>query len=76
MRFIGNIILDLITAQFMRLLKILFFFIGFRGVQGHVNGELPWAHCDECVDSDMAKLVGEHVTGCACNTIYFLKHCA
>ncbi|PVD31768.1 hypothetical protein C0Q70_07186 [Pomacea canaliculata] len=28
------------------------------GVQGHVNGELPWAHCDECVDSDMAKLVG------------------
>ena len=32
--------------------------ICFRGVQGHLNGELPWAHCDECVDMDMAKLVG------------------
>lgn len=28
------------------------------GVQGHLNGELPWAYCDECVDGDMAKLVG------------------
>ncbi|KAK7468216.1 hypothetical protein BaRGS_00036539, partial [Batillaria attramentaria] len=28
------------------------------GAQGHLNGELPWAHCDECVDGDMAKLVG------------------
>lgn len=28
------------------------------GVQGHINGELPWAHCDECVDMDMATLVG------------------
>ncbi|KAK7091303.1 hypothetical protein V1264_009004 [Littorina saxatilis] len=28
------------------------------GVQGHLNGVLPWAHCDECVDMDMARLVG------------------
>ncbi|XP_021364292.1 kynureninase-like isoform X1 [Mizuhopecten yessoensis] len=29
------------------------------GVQGHLQGEgMPWAKCDECLDADMAKLVG------------------
>ncbi|KAK3088258.1 hypothetical protein FSP39_016687 [Pinctada imbricata] len=29
-----------------------------KGVQGHRTGKLPWAYCDEVLDSDMAKLVG------------------
>jgi kynureninase len=28
------------------------------GVYGHRHGELPWAFCDECVDDQMAQLVG------------------
>ncbi|XP_050393721.1 kynureninase [Patella vulgata] len=28
------------------------------GVQGHTNGDLPWAYCDERIDKDMAKIVG------------------
>ncbi|CAL1539128.1 unnamed protein product [Lymnaea stagnalis] len=28
------------------------------GVQGHTNGELPWAWCDELLEEDMAKIVG------------------
>ncbi|KAK3583179.1 hypothetical protein CHS0354_025698 [Potamilus streckersoni] len=27
-------------------------------VQGHTNGDLPWAWCDELLDGDMAKIVG------------------
>ncbi|XP_067665290.1 kynureninase-like [Haliotis asinina] len=27
-------------------------------IHGHRHGELPWATCDECVDGDMAKIVG------------------
>lgn len=30
-----------------------------RGVHGHMEGEMPWAFCDECVDGKMAELVGE-----------------
>ncbi|KAL5015360.1 hypothetical protein ScPMuIL_009630 [Solemya velum] len=28
------------------------------GVQGHFNGDLPWAWCDELLDQDMGKIVG------------------
>ncbi|XP_074656146.1 kynureninase-like [Tubulanus polymorphus] len=28
------------------------------GVQGHVNGDLPWAHCDEKINARVARLVG------------------
>ncbi|XP_064652602.1 kynureninase-like isoform X2 [Lineus longissimus] len=28
------------------------------GVQGHTNGDLPWAYCDEKVDYRCAKLIG------------------
>ncbi|XP_059169087.1 kynureninase-like [Physella acuta] len=28
------------------------------GVQGHTNGDLPWAWCDELLEEDMAKIVG------------------
>ncbi|KAJ8321832.1 hypothetical protein KUTeg_000303 [Tegillarca granosa] len=28
-----------------------------KGVQGHTRGDLPWAWCDECLDSQMAELV-------------------
>lgn len=29
-----------------------------RGVQGHLDGDLPWAFCDECLEEDMMKIVG------------------
>uniref|UniRef100_A0A0B6ZK02 Kynureninase n=1 Tax=Arion vulgaris TaxID=1028688 RepID=A0A0B6ZK02_9EUPU len=28
------------------------------GVQGHTNGDLPWAWCDEVLEEDMARIVG------------------
>ena len=32
----------------------------FRGVQGYMQGDLPWVACDEKLDTDMAKLVGKY----------------
>lgn len=28
------------------------------GVYGHESGEMPWAHCDECIDARMADVIG------------------
>ena len=28
------------------------------GVEGHVSGDVPWAHCDELAEKRMADLVG------------------
>ncbi|XP_072037866.1 kynureninase-like [Amphiura filiformis] len=36
------------------------------GVHGHLNGDLPWALCDERVTTDMAKLVGAKESEVAC----------
>lgn len=32
----------------------------FSGVFGHLDGEIPWAFCDECCLDGVAKLVGAH----------------
>lgn len=34
-------------------------FVLSRGVYGHESGEMPWAHCDECIDARMADVIGE-----------------
>ena len=30
-----------------------------RALEGHTNGDLPWAWCDECLQDDMGKVVGK-----------------
>ena len=31
----------------------------FRALEGHTNGDLPWAWCDECLQDDMGTIVGK-----------------
>ena len=31
----------------------------FRGAYGHRHEVMPWESCDECIDSNMAAIVGE-----------------
>ena len=34
-------------------------FTYFRALEGHTNGDLPWAWCDEGLDDQMATIVGK-----------------
>ncbi|XP_033120266.1 kynureninase-like [Anneissia japonica] len=45
------------------------------GVYGHFSGELPWVHCDERVQADMAKLAGAEASEvCVMNALTVNLH--
>jgi hypothetical protein len=52
----------MVLVFFFLLTTTLFFkcqlLIHFRALEGHTNGDLPWAWCDEGLDDKMATIVG------------------
>lgn len=44
----------------------------FRALEGHTNGDLPWAWCDEGLDDQMAEIVGKLLDFCPFHCTYTL----